>query len=158
VNGNRLLYPMEGEAMRFINRYGNVFFAKALSFVLDARIGDSLCGTKLCARHDYERFVRWRARFGDFDPFGDFELLFPAAAVGLGIVDVSMRYRARTYGATNINRWRHGWLLLQMVALGLVRLKMGRVPARREPPPSELSDVEPEKRNGDTRRSAQERR
>src|SRR5204863_5740312 len=75
VNGSRLVYPMEGEAMRFLNQLGNIFFAKALSAVLHMRVGDSLCGTKLLARHDYERFIRWRASFGEFDPFGDFELL-----------------------------------------------------------------------------------
>jgi hypothetical protein len=127
VNGNRLVYPMEGGAMRFLNRLGNIFFAKALSSVLGTRIGDSLCGTKLCARHDYERIVRWRNDFGDFDPFGDFELLFPAAVLGLAVVDVPIAYRARTYGTTNISRFRHGWMLLRMTIIGFFRIKMGRV-------------------------------
>ena len=100
VNGTRLVYPMEGEAMRFLNRLGNVFFAKALSFVLDTHLNDSLCGTKLLRRDDYARMVRWRHDFGDVDPFGDFELLFPAAIFGLGIIDVPVYYRARSYGAT----------------------------------------------------------
>lgn len=125
VNGSRLVYPMEGEAMRFLNRLGNGFFAKALSFVLDSRLGDSLCGTKLVTRHDYKRFCEWRNWFGDFDPFGDFELLFPAASLGLGIVDIPVRYRARVYGETNIRRFRDGWILLRMTTIGLLRLKMG---------------------------------
>jgi hypothetical protein len=125
VNGSRLLYPMEGDAMRFLNRLGNVFFAKALSFVLGNRLSDSLCGTKLMARHDYARFVAWRRDFGDFDPFGDYELLFPASIFALGIVDVPIRYRARTYGATNINRFGHGWMLLKMTLLGLFRVRVG---------------------------------
>src|SRR4030095_10294399 len=104
VNGTRLVYPMEGEAMRPINWLGNVFFAKALSSVLQSRVGDSLCGTKLLARHDYERLERWPNDFGDLDPFGDFELLFPAAVLGLGIIDIPIRYRTRTYGSTNIHR------------------------------------------------------
>jgi len=83
--------------MRFLNHLGNVFFAKALSFALGNRLSDSLCGTKLVARHDYARFVAWRRDFGDFDPFGDYELLFPASIFALGIVDVPIRYRARTY-------------------------------------------------------------
>jgi len=106
INGSRLVYPMEGDAMRFLNRLGNVFFAKALSTVLDSRIGDSLCGTKLLRRDDYQRIARWRADFGDFDPFGDFELLFPAAVFSLGIIDVPIRYLARTYGTTNIKSGR----------------------------------------------------
>ena len=125
VNGSRLLYPMEGEAMRFLNRLANVFFAKALSFVLGNRLSDSLCGTKLVARHDYARFVAWRRDFGDFDPFGDYELLFPASIFALGIVDVPIRYRARTYGATNISRFRHGRMLLKMTLLGLFRVRVG---------------------------------
>jgi Glycosyl transferase family 2 len=125
VNGSRLLYPMEGEAMPFPNHLGNVFFAKALSFVLGTRLSDSLCGTKLLARHDYRRFAAWRSNFGDFDPFGDYELLFPASMFALGIIDVPIRYRARTYGATNINRFRDGWMLLKMTLLGLFRVRVG---------------------------------
>ncbi|MGH9743514.1 MAG: glycosyltransferase family 2 protein [Candidatus Acidiferrum sp.] len=125
INGSRLVYPMEGAAMRFLNRMGNIFFAKMLSAVLDVRLGDSLCGTKLLTRHDYERVVAWRKDFGEFDPFGDFELLFPAAELGLEIVDVPVRYLARTYGETNIQRFRHGLQLLKMTWIGLVRIKIG---------------------------------
>ena len=126
INGSRLVYPMEGEAMRFLNWLGNNFFAKALSWVLDTRLGDSLCGTKLVSRSDYQRIVRWRNDFGDFDPFGDFELLFPASILGLGIVDIPIRYRARTYGTTNIHRFRHGFILLRMTLIGLFRIRMGK--------------------------------
>lgn len=125
INGSRLVYPMEGAAMRFLNRMGNIFFAKMLSAVLDVRLGDSLCGTKLLTRHDYQRIVAWRKDFGEFDPFGDFELLFPAAELGLEIVDVPVRYLARTYGETNIQRFRHGLQLLKMTWIGLVRIKLG---------------------------------
>jgi len=125
VNGSRLVYPMEGVAMRFLNLLGNVFFAKTLSFLLDTRLGDSLCGTKLFARHDWARFRHWTRGFGDYDPFGDFELLFPAAVLGLGIIDVPIRYRQRTYGATNIRRFRDGLRLLQMTLRGVGYIKLG---------------------------------
>jgi glycosyltransferase involved in cell wall biosynthesis len=125
VNGSRLTYPMEGNAMRFLNRLGNIFFAKALSFVLGVRLGDSLCGTKLLTRRDYERMCQWRNDFGDFDPFGDFELLFPAATLGLGIIDVPVRYRDRVYGSTNIRRFYHGWILLKMTWTGFYRIRLG---------------------------------
>lgn len=127
VNGSRLVYPMEGNAMRFLNRLGNIFFAKALSLVLGVNLGDSLCGTKLLSRNDYERMTAWRNDFGDFDPFGDFELLFPAAILCLGIVDVAIRYRDRVYGSTNIRRFYHGWMLLRMTVIGLLRIRTGRV-------------------------------
>lgn len=126
INGNRLLYPMEGEAMRFLNHLGNLFFARALSWTLDQRLGDSLCGTKLLTATDYQRMIDWRCDFGDFDPFGDFELLFPAAVLGLGVQDLPIRYRARTYGSTQIRRFRHGILLFKMTGIGLLKIKLGR--------------------------------
>jgi len=129
INGNRLIYPMEGEAMRPLNHLGNLFFAKTLGWVMDQRIGDALCGTKVLALHDYQRIVRWRGDFGDFDPFGDFELLFGASVLGLKIVDVPIRYRARTYGSSSIHRFRDGLQLLRMTLIGLVKMKLGRVPA-----------------------------
>jgi hypothetical protein len=125
INGSRLVYPMEGEAMRPLNRLGNIFFAKTLSWVLRTHLGDSLCGTKLLARHDYQRFVQWRRDFGDFDPFGDFELLFPAAILGLGIIEIPVRYLARTYGSTNIQRFRHGLQLINMTFIGFFRITLG---------------------------------
>ena len=128
INGNRIVYPMEGNAMRFLNRLGNVFFAKALTWVLGVRLGDSLCANKLVSRSDYERMRAWRADFGDFDPFGDFELLFPAAILGIGIIDVPVRYRARVYGTTNISRFRHGFMLLKMTLIGFLRVRLGRLP------------------------------
>jgi hypothetical protein len=116
---------MEGQAMRFLNRLGNIFFAKALSWVLDVHLTDSLCGTKLVARHDYDRMVAWRRDFGDFDPFGDYEIIFPAAILGLGLADIPVRYLARTYGSTNIRRFRHGWMLLAMTLRGFFQVKIG---------------------------------
>ncbi len=125
INGSRLVYPMEGQAMRFLNKLGNVFFAKALSWILDVRLGDTLCGTKLVAKHDYQRMIAWRNDFGDVDPFGDFELLFPAATLMLGIVDVPIRYLDRTYGTTNISRFRHGLMLAEMTLIGFFRIRLG---------------------------------
>jgi hypothetical protein len=125
INGDRLTYPMEGAAMRPLNLLGNVFFAKALSSALDTPLGDSLCGTKLLSASDYQRILAWRRDFGDFDPFGDFELLFPAAVLGLGVVDIPVRYRDRQYGSTNINRFRHGAQLLRMTGIGLRKIKAG---------------------------------
>ena len=113
INGSRLLYPMEGEAMRTLNWFGNVFFAKALSYVLGIRLSDSLCGTKLIDKTDYQRMVLWREEFGDFDPVGDFEILFPAAALGLKVIDIPIRYKDRTYGETNISRFSHGLMLFK---------------------------------------------
>lgn len=125
VNGVRLVYPMEGEAMRFLNLLGNKFFSLALSWLLEQPIKDSLCGTKVLYRRDYERISANRAFFGDFDPFGDFDLLFGAARLNMKIVDLPVRYRARTYGDTKISRFSHGWLLLRMTAFGFKKLRMG---------------------------------
>jgi SAM-dependent methyltransferase len=114
INGSRLVYPMEGEAMRFLNALGNKFFGMALSSILEQRLKDTLCGTKVLFRRDYERIARARGFFGDFDPFGDFDLLFGAAKQNLRIVELPIRYRARTYGETKISRFRNGLQLARM--------------------------------------------
>ncbi|HEX5707898.1 MAG TPA: glycosyltransferase [Pyrinomonadaceae bacterium] len=123
VNGSRLVYPMEGEAMRFANLVGNKFFSLAFSWLLGQPVKDTLCGTKVLWRDDYERLAEGRHYFGDFDPFGDFDLLFGASKLGLKILDLPVRYRDRTYGETNIQRWSHGLLLLRMVAFAARRIK-----------------------------------
>jgi SAM-dependent methyltransferase len=126
INGSRLVYPVERGAMRFLNTLGNKFFALAFSWLLAQRIKDTLCGTKVIGRADYERLARARAYFGDFDPFGDFDLLFGAARLNLKIVELPIRYHPRTYGTTNIQRFRHGWLLLRMCIFAARRLKFNQ--------------------------------
>ncbi len=125
VNGTRLVYPMAGQAMRTANLIGNKLFSLVFTWLLDQRITDTLCGTKVVRKRDYEKMAASRAYFGDFDPFGDFDLLFGAAKSHLKIVEVPIRYRERTYGTTKIRRWRHGWLLLRMSLVGLRKLKLG---------------------------------
>ena len=123
INGVRLVYPQEKEAMRFFNLVGNKFFSLAFSWLLGRPIKDTLCGTKALSRANYEKIAANRAYFGDFDPFGDFDLLFGAAKLNLKIVDLPVRYRERTYGETNISRWRDGFILLRMVLFALNRIK-----------------------------------
>jgi 2-polyprenyl-3-methyl-5-hydroxy-6-metoxy-1,4-benzoquinol methylase len=123
INGVRLVYPLEDEAMRFFNILGNKFFSLAFSWLLGQPIKDTLCGTKVLWKSDYVQVAKNRAYFGDFDPFGDFDLLFGAAKLNLKISEIPIRYRSRTYGTTNISRWRHGWLLLKMVVFAARRLK-----------------------------------
>ncbi len=125
INGVRLVYPMEGEAMRFLNLLGNKFFSLALSWVLEQPIKDSLCGTKVLYREAYDRITENRDFFGEFDPFGDFDLLFGAARLNMKIADLPVRYRARVYGDTKISRFAHGWLLLKMTAFGFRKLRLG---------------------------------
>jgi SAM-dependent methyltransferase len=123
VNGVRLVYPLEDQSMRFFNILGNKFFSLAFSWLLGQPIKDTLCGTKVLWRRDYTKIVDNRAYFGNFDPFGDFDLIFGAAKLNLKIVEMPVRYRARIYGDTNISRWRHGWLLLKMVGFAAKRIK-----------------------------------
>lgn len=123
VNGVRLVYPMQDEAMRFLNMVANKLFGLAFSWLLGQKIKDTLCGTKVLFRADYEMIAKNRAYFGDFDPFGDFDLLFGATKLNLRLMDLPIRYRARTYGETNIHRWQHGWLLLRMVLFAARSLK-----------------------------------
>jgi SAM-dependent methyltransferase len=123
INGVRLVYPMEQDAMRPLNFLGNKFFSVAFSWLLGQPIKDTLCGTKVLWKKDYEQIAANRSYFGDFDPFGDYDLIFGAAKLNLKIVDLPIRYRERTYGSTNISRWKHGLLLLRMVAFAARRIK-----------------------------------
>lgn len=123
INGVRLVYPMEKMAMRGLNFLGNKFFSLAFTSLLGQPVKDTLCGTKVLRRSDYERIAANRAYFGDFDPFGDFDLIFGAAKHNLKIVDLPIRYRERTYGTTNISRWKHGMLLIRMVLYAARRIK-----------------------------------
>ncbi len=123
INGVRLVYPMEKRAMRLLNLAGNKFFSLAFSWLLGQSLKDTLCGTKVMYKRDYDRIAAGRAYFGEFDPFGDFDLIFGAAKLNLKIVDLPIRYRERTYGETNISRWKHGWLLLKMTAFAARKLK-----------------------------------
>ena len=123
VNGSRLAYPMEGEAMRLLNTVGNKSFGLALSATLEQRLKDTLCGTKVLFRRDYERLAAGRHFFGDFDPFGDFDLLFGAAKLNLKIVELPIRYRARTYGETKISRFKNGLELLRMTGYAFKKFR-----------------------------------
>ena len=123
ANGTRLVYRMDEKAMQFLNLIANHFFARAFTFVLGQPVRDTLCGTKVLSKKNYERLVRNRAYFGDFDPFGDFDLLFGAARLQLRIRDIPIRYRERVYGETNISRFRHGILLFRMLGVAAMKLK-----------------------------------
>jgi SAM-dependent methyltransferase len=122
VNGSRLVYALEPGAMMFFNILGNKFFSIMFTWLLGQRIKDTLCGTKALFKQDYDKIVAQRSYFGEFDPFGDFDLLFGAAKLNLAIVELPIRYYARTYGETNIQRWRHGWLLFRMVLFAMRKM------------------------------------
>jgi SAM-dependent methyltransferase len=124
VNGTRLVYPMEDEAMRFLNKCGNRVFSLIFTWLLGQRFRDTLCGTKVLTRRNYDIIAANRSYFGEFDPFGDFDLIFGAARADLKIIEVPVRYRARTYGSTSIHRFRHGWLLLKMSWVAFRKLKL----------------------------------
>ncbi len=123
INGTRLVYKMEDEAMRFLNMIANKLFSIVLTYLLGQYLKDTLCGTKVLWKEDYQKIVAGRRYFGDFDPFGDFDLLFGAAKLNLKIVEIPVQYKARTYGSTQISRFRHGWLLIQMTFFAMRKIK-----------------------------------
>ena len=123
INGSRLIYPMEAEAMRFLNLIANKVFSLLFTWLLGQRFTDTLCGTKVLRRSDYLRLKTGRSYFGDFDPFGDFDLIFGASKLGLKIVEVPIRYASRSYGETQISRFSHGLLLLRMLWFAFLRIK-----------------------------------
>ena len=124
INGCRLVYPMEKQAMRFLNMVANYLFAHLFTWLLGQKIKDTLCGTKVLWRRDYEQIAANRSYFGDFDPFGDFDLLFGASRLNHKIIDMPIRYRQRSYGEIKIQRWQHGWLLLRMSLVAFRKLKL----------------------------------
>ncbi len=123
INGSRLVYPMEKQAMRFLNLLGNKFFGALFTWLLGQRFRDTLCGTKMIRKKDYELIAANRSYFGDFDPFGDFDLIFGAVKQNFKVVEVPVTYRARTYGVTNISRFKHGLLLLKMSWIAFKKIK-----------------------------------
>ncbi|BAU09853.1 methyltransferase domain family protein [Leptolyngbya sp. NIES-3755] len=123
VNGSRLVYPRSGKAMPWLNNWANKFFSLMFSFLLGQSIKDTLCGTKVLRRSDYEKIAAGRSYFGDFDPFGDFDLLFGATKLGLHLVDVPVRYQPRTYGESNIAHVREGLILLKMCIYASRKIK-----------------------------------
>ena len=123
INGVRLVYPMEDQAMRLLNLYGNKFFSLIFTYILGQNYKDTLCGTKVLRKSDYEKIARNRNYFGEFDPYGDFDLIFGAAKLCLKTVQLPIKYRSRTYGETNISRFSGGWLLLKMSWTGFLKFK-----------------------------------
>jgi glycosyltransferase involved in cell wall biosynthesis len=123
VNGSRLVYPMEDQAMRFLNLVANKGFSLLFTWLLSQRFTDTLCGTKAISRADYARLKAGRSYFGDFDPFGDFELIFGASKLGLKATEIPIRYANRSYGETQISRFRHGLMLARMVLFAFMRIK-----------------------------------
>lgn len=124
VNGTRLVYQMEHEAMRILNILGNKVFSLIFTWLLEQPIKDTLCGTKVLAKENYLKIKRHRTFFGDFDPFGDFDLIFGAAKLNLKIVEIPIRYRARIYGNVKIERFKHGLILLKMSWNAFRKLKL----------------------------------
>jgi len=124
INGSRLVYPMQDQAMRFLNFLANRTFSWLFTWLLNQRYTDTLCGTKVLSRKNYEVLYANRSYFGDFDPFGDFDLIFGATKLNLKVIEIPIRYAAREYGETQISRFRHGWLLLKMVVFAYRKLKI----------------------------------
>jgi SAM-dependent methyltransferase len=124
INGCRLVYPMERQAMRLLNYLGNKFFSMFFTWILNQRFKDTLCGTKALFKKDYDKIHSDRSYFGDFDPFGDFDLILGAVKQNLKVVEVPIRYRERIYGKTNISRFRHGWLLMKMTLFAYKKIKI----------------------------------
>ncbi len=123
INGCRLVYPMEKQAMRTLNLIANKFFGVYFTYLLGQRLKDTLCGTKVLTKDAYQKIVANRSYFGDFDPFGDFDLLFGAAKLNLKITEIIVRYKDREYGSTQISRFKHGWLLIKMSTFAAKKIK-----------------------------------
>lgn len=123
INGTRLVYPMDSEAMRFLNLVANNLFSLTFTWLLNQRFTDTLCGTKVLTADHYRKIAENRAYFGEFDPFGDFDLILGAARLNMKVQEIPVRYRAREYGSTQISRFRHGMMLIRMTIFAFIKLK-----------------------------------
>ncbi len=123
INGSRLVYLMENNAMRLLNYIANKIFALLFTWLLGQRYTDTLCGTKVIRKRHYDMALKRNRDLGNFDPFGDFFIIFGASRLNLKMMEVPIRYRAREYGETQISRFSHGFLLLKMVIFAFFKLK-----------------------------------
>jgi len=123
INGSRMVYPQEVEAMRTLNRWANSTFSLLFTWLLNQRFTDTLCGTKVITKANFRKIEKYCGEFEEYDPFGDFYLIFGAQKQNLKIIEVPIRYKARQYGETQISRFAHGWQLLRMVVFAFRRLK-----------------------------------
>lgn len=126
VNGSRLVYPVPKGAMNGANMLGNKFFSLAFTYLLGQRIKDTLCGTKVLWRSDWERIKPMIGTWGTEDRWGDYELLFGAAKLNLKILDLPVHYQERIYGSTKMTKvFRNGLVMLKMCWHGFLKLKLG---------------------------------
>lgn len=126
VNGSRLVYPVPKGAMNTVNMLGNKFFSVAFTYLLGQRVKDTLCGTKVLWRSDWERIKPMLGSWGVDDRWGDYELLFGAAKLNLKILDLPVHYQERVYGSTKMTKvFRNGLVMLKMCWHGFLKLKLG---------------------------------
>ena len=123
INGSRLIYPMDNNAMRFLNYIANKIFSILFTWLLGQRFTDTLCGTKVISKKNYLRAKKKNKDLGNFDPFGDFFLIFGSSRSCLKIKEVPIRYKARVYGETQISRFSHGVLLIKMLGFAFLKIK-----------------------------------
>ncbi len=124
VNGSRLVYGMESGSMGWLAWVANKFFGWLVSWIIGQSVTDTLCGTKVLWKKDYERIAQHRKKLGLYDPFGDFDLLFGAANLNMKIVDIPVHYKRRIYGKTNIQRFKEVWFLLWMCWKAFWKIKV----------------------------------
>lgn len=124
ANGSRLVYPMEDQAMQTLNKMGNQFFGFVFTWILGQHFKDTLCGTKVFWKKDFEKMKKDYLKYLKIDPFGDFALIFSAIKHNLKVIEVPIRYKEREYGSTNIRRFYHGLLLFKLAWIGLKEFKL----------------------------------
>jgi hypothetical protein len=106
-----------------LNLVANKLFGIFFSWLLGQRYRDTLCGTKVLLRGHYKELEANRSYFGDFDPFGDFDLIFGATKLNLKVLELPVRYKNRQYGSTQIRRFRDGFLLIRMCFFAMKKIK-----------------------------------
>jgi len=115
INCSRFVYPMEKGAMRGFNYLGNKIFALIIGTLVGQKMTDTLCGTKVIYRNNFDKIKQSGLIEKLGDPFGDFTLILGAKKLGLKIIEIPVTYKKRICGITNISRFKDGWKLLKIV-------------------------------------------
>jgi hypothetical protein len=106
--------------MKWANYVGNKMFNILVSWVMESRVSDTLCGTKAMFRREYVGMQMGR------DPWGDYDFLFGAAQQRLVICELPVHYRERLAGYSKMKSLKHTINLLRMCWHGFWQVKAMR--------------------------------
>ena len=120
-----MILKQEKKAMKFSNYLGNIFFAKLFSFILNKRISDTLCGTKIFYKEHWQQIKKTNSQWGKEDLWGDFDLLLGCYISNLKIKEIPIKYYERKEGVTKMkNVLNNGIRMLVISITAIFKIKI----------------------------------